>query len=1085
MKRIIGCAVGMVLCATMRVSAQGAPDKEMRFPRLILPPPMQQQAGEPMQVREMSVKARIQGLFAEVETTLSFYNPNQRQLEGELVFPLPDGAAVSGYALDVNGQLVDGVIVKKEKARVAFETETRRRVDPGLIEHVKGNVYRTRIYPLPPKAARTVRLRYVTELTSDGKGDAALHLPLPRETIGTFNVRVEVARGPVKPEIGGFGNLRFEQMREAWIAETTLRDTKPGEDILVALPKLPVTLAAVERDSNSGDVYFTVNDFRNVPVAPAAKRVPRLAIAWDASGSRSGVSLAKELAFLEALCMKSGAPELALVVFRDRPEPVRTFASFAALREALEKVVYDGGTDFAALVPALTPGTSWLLFTDGVETLAGEAASFAGRQVTAVVSQTVADREWLRQACGDAGGCVIDLTRLEVREALALALAPPRRVTGLTGTGFAAVQGVGAVAAGRVSLTGRLTADAAEVRVTYSDGTQSDPVMLRKADASEGHLLATAWGAGRVLRLSPQAEKHEAELLELGRSFGLVSPATSLLVLESLDQYLRHEVEPPAMLAEMRRQWHDARARVSKEQAVAKRSKLEAVVAMWQARVSWWEQKAQVPRDYRWKGEVAAPLSGARFSSTPRDFRRAAASAATVTDANGAVTSGAKFEESVAAPEAPAPSWLPASAAPAKAMKSVGGRADEASIQVTAWNPDTPYLKRLKGAAKQEREKVYAEQRAQFGTSPAFYLDCSDYLLREGETAVGLRVLSNLAELRIEDASLLRVLAWRLQQAGELDRAVVLLRRVTRLRPEDPQSWRDLALVLAERGKTTRLAKELEEAMALFEKVILGTWNRTAEIELFALEELNALIAWIDRAEWAGSKKPEVPQLDARLRKNLDVDVRIVMAWDADATDVDLHVLEPTGEEAFFSHNRTEIGGLVSRDITDGYGPEEYLVRQAFKGAYAIKAKYYGSRQQTVTGPATLTATVFTDWGRPNERLQTLTVRLDKPHDIVEIGRVTIGGEMGTQPATTTDATGGTPVPRGAEAFEGLRVGMRQPDAAAAVGQPSQKLASERNEVWVFRSEGRTWKVMFDKATGRLVRVVEALPGNAEMIVVQ
>ena len=99
--------------------------------------------------------------------------------------------------------------------------------------------------------------------------------------------------------------------------------------------------------------------------------------------------------------------------------------------------------------------------------------------------------------------------------------------------------------------------------------------------------------------------------------------------------------------------------------------------------------------------------------------------------------------------------------------------------------------------------------------------------------------------------------------------------------------------------------------------------------------------------------------------------------------------------------------------------------------------------------------------------------------------RVTIGGEMGTQPATTTDATGGTPVPRGAEAFEGLRVGMRQPDAAAAVGQPSQKLASERNEVWVFRSEGRTWKVMFDKATGRLVRVVEALPGNAEMIVVQ
>ena len=99
----------------------------------------------PMQTREMTVHARIRGLHAEVETTLVFHNPNPRQLEGELLFPLPDGAAVSGYALDVNGLLVDGVIVKKEKARVAFETETRTRVDPGIVEHVKGNVYRTRI----------------------------------------------------------------------------------------------------------------------------------------------------------------------------------------------------------------------------------------------------------------------------------------------------------------------------------------------------------------------------------------------------------------------------------------------------------------------------------------------------------------------------------------------------------------------------------------------------------------------------------------------------------------------------------------------------------------------------------------------------------------------------------------------------------------------------------------------------------------------------------------------------------------------------------------------------------------------------
>ena len=77
-------------------------------------------------------------------------------------------------------------------------------------------------------------------------------------------------------------------------------------------------------------------------------------------------------------------------------------------------------------------------------------------------------------------------------------------------------------------------------------------------------------------------------------------------------------------------------------------------------------------------------------------------------------------------------------------------------------------------------------------------------------------------------------------------------------------------------------------------------------------------------------------------------------------------------------------------------------------------------------------------------------------------------------------------MPRGAaEAFEGLRVGMRFEAVTAALGQPSHKLASERNEVWVYRRGERTWKVTFDKAAGGVTRVAEALPGNAEMIVVQ
>ena len=126
------------------------------------------QAGQliPMLVDSVDVNVVIRGLLAETTMTMVFRNPHNRVLAGELVFPLPAGATVSGYGLDVGGQLVEGVVVEKHQARIVFEKEVRREVviDPGLVEHVRGNNFRTRVYPIPAGGKRTVMVRYVSEL---------------------------------------------------------------------------------------------------------------------------------------------------------------------------------------------------------------------------------------------------------------------------------------------------------------------------------------------------------------------------------------------------------------------------------------------------------------------------------------------------------------------------------------------------------------------------------------------------------------------------------------------------------------------------------------------------------------------------------------------------------------------------------------------------------------------------------------------------------------------------------------------------------------------------------------------------------
>jgi hypothetical protein len=100
---------------------------------------------------------------------LRFDNPNARELEGEFVFPLAAGQTVAGYALEVNGAMREGVVVDKETARVAFEETSRRQIDPGLAELTAGNVFRTRLYPIPANGSKRVRLHW-----SPHHGDLAL-----------------------------------------------------------------------------------------------------------------------------------------------------------------------------------------------------------------------------------------------------------------------------------------------------------------------------------------------------------------------------------------------------------------------------------------------------------------------------------------------------------------------------------------------------------------------------------------------------------------------------------------------------------------------------------------------------------------------------------------------------------------------------------------------------------------------------------------------------------------------------------------------------------------------------------------------
>jgi len=383
-------------------------------------------------------------------------------------------------------------------------------------------------------------------------------------------------------------------------------------------------------------------------------------------------------------------------------------------------------------------------------------------------------------------------------------------------------------------------------------------------------------------------------------------------------------------------------------------------VKLFQDKQAWWNRA--FPKDARpvAKDDRNPPIAGALREEQRAMMQRRDAPAAPM-----AAPAGPAQREALAKSNS--------GQAVARTMASAAEAPSAISIQLKRWTPDAAYFRRLQQAAAKDLYAVYLDERREYLASTAYYLDAADIFLERGERELGIRVLSNLAEMDLENRHVLRILGYRLMQAAEPRLAIPVFKRVLELSPEEPQSYRDLGLAYAATGQAQLAVDTLHE-------VIVRPWHgRFPEIELITLAELNAVVA-------KATERPDTGRIDPRLLQNLPLDLRVVLSWDADNTDIDLWVTDPNGEKAFYGNRMTYQGGRMSQDFTGGYGPEEFSLRNAKPGRYKIEAQFYGNRQQIVAGATTLQLKLATRFGTPEEAEKIVTLRLKGKSEVVLVG---------------------------------------------------------------------------------------------------
>ncbi len=297
------------------------------------------------------------------------------------------------------------------------------------------------------------------------------------------------------------------------------------------------------------------------------------------------------------------------------------------------------------------------------------------------------------------------------------------------------------------------------------------------------------------------------------------------------------------------------------------------------------------------------------------------------------------------------------------------------NISIQYWNPDLPYLSQLKSTPAKDMYEKYLELKKENATSPTFYMDVAQYFYREGQVDDAIRIVSNLCEMKLEDAEVSRSCANMLAEFKNYQLAVSVFENVVKMRGEEPQSYRDLAFACAENG-------EYQRAADLLYKVGSSEWDsRFRNIQQIAINDLNALIA-------LHPNDIDTTAYDQRLMGNYPVDIRVLLSWNTNDSDIDLWVTDPNGEKCYYKHQNTLIGGRLSEDIIRGYGPEEFCIKEAKEGDYKIQVHYYGSTVQKKLQPVVVTAVVYTHFGTQKQEKQVLTLQLANKKDVYDVGTV-------------------------------------------------------------------------------------------------